>query len=133
MTKPAIHVMGDSNEDGVQLTILRETRPVWQALMRFGVDEHFNISFEVLHDQDDDTAQDGIGRPTCVAKFGGLDDMETGATDEPMARVFRSFGEDDLRWLAKACLAAAGECRRIENRRRTSARRTRDAQHEASK
>ena len=130
MTKPAIHIMGDDQEDGVRLTILRETRPIWQALMRFGVDPHFNISFDVLSDQDDDTAPDGIGRPTCVAKFGGLDDMEHDKTDEPMARVFRSFGEEELRWLAKAALAAAGECRRIEGQRRKRALRLRDQQHE---
>jgi hypothetical protein len=118
MTKPAIHIMGDDQEDGVRLTIIRETRPIWKSLMTFGVDPHFDISFDVLSDQDDDTAPDGIGRPTCVAKFGGLDDMEKDPTDEPMARVFRSFGEDELRWLAKAALAAAGECRRIENQRR---------------
>jgi len=122
MEKPALHIMGDDQEDGVRLTIFREMRPIWQALVRFGVDPNFNISFEVLHDQDDDTAPDGIGRPTCVAKFGGLDDMEKDDPDEPMARVFRSFGEDELRWLAKAALAAAGECRRIENQRRRKAR-----------
>lgn len=56
-------------------------------------------------------------RPGCAFVLGGLDDDENAKE----VRLFRAFGEDDLRWLAKACLEAAYKLRRIENARRKRA------------
>ena len=46
--------------------------------------------------------------------LGGLDNDKNASE----IKVYRCFGEDDLRWIAKACDAAAAELRLIENMRR---------------
>lgn len=117
MTKPALHIMGGEKENAPMLTILRENRPHWSATLNFGQDRHYNVVITVDPSMAESHAEDKIERPLTHLQIGGLDD----STPEQEITVYRAFGEDDLRWLAKACLAAAGECRRIENLRRKKA------------
>ena len=120
MSRPALHVMGGESEHAPMLTILRETRPHWSATLSFGPDRHYNIIITVDPSMASSHAADKIERPVAHVQVGGLDD----STPEQEITVYRAFGEDELRWLAKAALAAAKECRRIENQRRKKMERT---------
>lgn len=83
--------------------------------LSFGPDTHYDMMIEVGPNTGDvDTAKDGVLRPAAAFVLGGLDNAENAEEIE----VFRCFGEDDLRWIAKACLAAAALMRRTENARR---------------
>ena len=81
-------------------------------------DKHYDLNIVISDDTGDiEHAADGVPRPGCAFVLGGLDDDENAKE----VRLFRAFGEDDLRWLAKACLEAAYKLRRIENARRKRA------------
>ena len=91
----------------------RKGATVWT--LSFGPDTHYDMVIEVGPNTGDvDTAEDGVLRPACAFVLGGLDNAKNAKEIE----VYRCFGEDDLRWMAKACLAAAGRLRRTENARR---------------
>src|SRR5690606_13242229 len=63
---------------------------------------------------DDSRAADGTLRPGAHFRMDGLADD----ADHMETTVFRAFNEDELRELARLCLMAAGQLRRIENKRR---------------
>ena len=73
---------------------------------------------------DDDVAADGVYRPGCTFVLGGID-ADAGSDEE--IRVFRAFGEDELRAMAKAMLLVAGRMRRIESARRRNHQRAKEA------
>lgn len=78
-------------------------------------DKHYDLNITIDDDVGDiEHAPDGVLRPGAVFILGGLDNDE----DAREIKLFRTFGETDLRWLAKACLRAAGRLRQIENARR---------------
>lgn len=92
--------------------------------LSFGQDTHYDMRIEIGPNTGDvDVATDGVFRPACAFVLGGLDHDETASE----IRVYRCFGEDDLRWIANACLDAAGKMRRIENTRRKKVRSPRTA------
>lgn len=92
--------------------------------LSFGQDTHYDMRIEIGPNTGDvDVADDGVFQPACAFVIGGLDHDENASE----IKVFRCFGEDDLRWVAKACLDAAGKMRRIENMRRKKVREPRTA------
>jgi hypothetical protein len=107
------HIQGDSDQIGPRLTVIRQIRNEWLANMTFGPDAAFNINIVIDAKDVESHAPDGAERPCVRMTIGGIDDNDQ--ADDQFARVFRAFNENELRWLAKMCLAAANECKRLEN------------------
>jgi hypothetical protein len=107
------HIQGDSDPIGPRLTVIRQIRNEWLANMTFGPDAAFNINIVIDAKDVESHAPDGAERPCVRMTIGGIDDNDQ--ADDQFARVFRAFNENELRWLAKMCLAAAQECKRLEN------------------
>ena len=104
--------MADIPLTTIRNVLIRRTK----IMVQFGKDRHYDM--EVLIDPtiaDDDLAADGIYRPGARLTIGGLDKEENAAE----VTVERWLGEDELRAMGKALLAAAGKLRRIESARRS--------------
>lgn len=83
--------------------------------LSFGEDTHYDMLIEVGPGTGDiDTAPDGVFKPACAFILGGLDNSKNAKE----IQVYRCFGEDDLRWIARACLEAAARMKRTESARR---------------
>ncbi len=112
--------MNNTSED-VDTTML-EVRRIKRAMrteirLSFGTDRHYDIAITVDPEMRDSHAKDGTLRPGAAFCFGGIsppDDEE----DPPERTAWRAFNEDELRWISKACLTAAGALRRIESQNR---------------
>lgn len=108
------------DQDETLMTIRRwKPRPRTEITLSYGVDPHYNIRIEIDPDSRDSHAADGIVRPSAGVWVGGVTPPETPPDDDKQeVTAWRSFNEDEFRWLAKACLAAAGALRRIESENR---------------
>jgi hypothetical protein len=97
--KLSIEVVGHKSE---KVTRIRVT---------FGPDRHYDLT--ILIDPaitPDSVRRDGKYRPGAHFRIGGLDD----SADCEERTVFRAFGESELRWIGKACQAAATALRVAE-------------------
>jgi hypothetical protein len=96
-----------------KLTVVRE-QPAsrrWLFRVTFGPDPAYNLDITIdpliiSHS----VRKSGFHRPGCHLRLGGLDD----GSNAKECVVFRAFGEEDLRVVGKACLAAAAALRRAE-------------------
>lgn len=89
----------------------RRSEKVTKITVKFGPDRHYDLS--ILIDPaitPDDIRKNGRYRPGAHFRLGGLNDKA--AAEECV--VFRSFGEDELRWIGNACKAAAAALRMAE-------------------
>jgi hypothetical protein len=102
------------------LTIRKFTSRVRLFRLSTGKDPHYDLTIRVGDVGEDDTAPDGVFRPAAQLVLGGLAEDRG---DDSEVRIMRSLGEDELRWIAKTCLAAAGTLRRMENARRRAKQR----------
>lgn len=109
------------------------TRVFRQTLITvgFGTDRHYDltVSIDPANMGDDDEANDHIARPGCRVLLGGLNHT-VACNGAKEITVERWLGEDDLRAMGKALLAAAGKLRRIESGRRRIAKGQKEADDE---
>lgn len=97
--KLSIEVVGKRSE---KVTLIKVT---------FGRDRHYDLT--ILIDPaitPDEVRKNGQYRPGAHFRLGGLNDEEN--CEECV--VFRAFGETELRWIGKACKAAATALRMAE-------------------
>lgn len=94
-------------------TIGKRSEKVTRIKVTFGPDRAYDLS--ILIDPritPDSVRKDGRYRPGAHFRLGGLNDEEN--AEECV--VFRAFGESELRWIGKACRAAATALRLAEQK-----------------
>jgi len=92
-------------------TVGKRSEKVTRIKVTFGPDRLYDLT--ILIDPaiiPDSVRKDGRYRPGAHFRIGGLNDEEN-AED---CVVFRAFGESELRWIGKACQAAATALRMAE-------------------
>ncbi len=91
-------------------TVGSRSEKVTRIKVTFGPDRHYDLT--IIIDPaitPDDVRKNGRYRPGAHFRIGGLDDEDCGERV-----VFRAFGESELRWIGKACQAAATALRMAE-------------------
>ena len=94
----------------------KRSEKVTRIKVTFGPDRHYDLS--ILIDPAialDSVRKDGRYRPGAHFRLGGLNDD----ADCEECVVFRAFGEAELRWIGKACQAAARALRLAERQEPT--------------
>lgn len=92
-------------------TVGRSSKKVTRIKVTFGPDRHYDLTIVIDPSiTPDSVRKDGRYRPGAHFRIGGLNDEEN--AEECV--VFRAFGESELRWIGKACQAAATALRMAE-------------------
>lgn len=94
-------------------TVGKRSEKVTRIKVTFGPDRAYDLS--ILIDPSitpDSVRKNGRYRPGAHFRIGGLNDEEN--AEECV--VFRAFGESELRWIGKACQAAATALRMAERK-----------------
>ncbi len=94
-------------------TVGKRSEKVTRIRVTFGPDRHYDLT--ILIDPaiiPDSVRKDGRYRPGAHFRIGGLNDD----ADCEECVVFRAFGESELRWIGKACQAAATALRLAERK-----------------
>lgn len=92
-------------------TVGKQSEKITRIRVTFGPDRVRDLS--ILIDPaitPDDVRKNGRCRPGAHFRIGGFNDAE----DCEECVVFRAFGESELRWIGKACQAAATALRLAE-------------------
>lgn len=94
-------------------TVGKRSEKVTRIKVTFGPDRHYDLT--ILVDPaitPDSVRKDGRYRPGAHFRLGGLNDD----ADCDECVVFRALGEAELRWIGKACQAAATALRLAERK-----------------